>query len=118
MTEYVITPPATPSVAVADSAARFAVRRIFCVGRNYAAHAREMGKDPDRENTDPGHARQKREFLPRHRSLLLASSNRSAQISPYEQGEWSFVSPYSNSAALGSANPVPTDEKIKSIQKK
>lgn len=49
MTEYVITPPARPSVAVADSANRFAVRRIFCVGRNYAAHAREMGKDPDRE---------------------------------------------------------------------
>jgi fumarylpyruvate hydrolase len=49
MTEYVIDPPATPSVAVADSDARFPVRRIFCVGRNYAAHAREMGKDPDRE---------------------------------------------------------------------
>ncbi len=49
MTEYVIDPPATPSVAVADSTARFPVRRIFCVGRNYAAHAREMGKDPDRE---------------------------------------------------------------------
>ncbi len=30
-------------------AARFPVRRIFCVGRNYAAHAREMGRDPDRE---------------------------------------------------------------------
>ena len=29
--------------------ARFPVRRIFCVGRNYAAHAREMGRDPDRE---------------------------------------------------------------------
>ncbi|MCC5812055.1 MAG: fumarylacetoacetate hydrolase family protein, partial [Ectothiorhodospiraceae bacterium] len=27
----------------------FPVRRIFCVGRNYAAHAREMGRDPDRE---------------------------------------------------------------------
>jgi fumarylpyruvate hydrolase len=49
MTDFVIDPPATPSVAVADSTARFAVRRIFCVGRNYAAHAREMGKDPDRE---------------------------------------------------------------------
>ena len=49
MTDYVIDPPATPSVAVVDSNARFAVRRIFCVGRNYAAHAREMGKDPDRE---------------------------------------------------------------------
>ena len=40
-------PPA--SVAIKGESARFAVRRIFCVGRNYAAHAREMGKDPDRE---------------------------------------------------------------------
>ncbi|MEM6588125.1 MAG: fumarylacetoacetate hydrolase family protein [Pseudomonadota bacterium] len=38
-----------PSVAIADSADRWPVRRILCVGRNYAAHAREMGKDPDRE---------------------------------------------------------------------
>ena len=49
MSDYVIPPPATPSVAVIDSAARFPVRRIFCIGRNYAAHAREMGKDPERE---------------------------------------------------------------------
>ena len=49
MNDYVIDPPAIPSVAVAGSRARFPVRRIFCVGRNYAAHAREMGKDPDRE---------------------------------------------------------------------
>jgi fumarylpyruvate hydrolase len=46
---FVIDPAPTPSVAVAGSADRFPVRRIFCVGRNYAAHAREMGKDPDRE---------------------------------------------------------------------
>ena len=44
-----MTPPAPPSIAVAGSNARFALRRIFCIGRNYAAHAREMGKDPDRE---------------------------------------------------------------------
>ncbi len=49
MTEYVITPPLTPSVAVTGSTQRYPVRRIFCVGRNYAAHAREMGKDLDRE---------------------------------------------------------------------
>lgn len=49
MTKYVFNPPAVPSVAVAGSEARFPVRRIFCVGRNYAAHAREMGRDPDRE---------------------------------------------------------------------
>jgi fumarylpyruvate hydrolase len=46
---FVIPPPAVPSVAVAGTDARFPVRRIICVGRNYAAHAREMGKDPDRD---------------------------------------------------------------------
>ncbi|BCH24481.1 fumarylacetoacetate (FAA) hydrolase [Mesorhizobium sp. L-8-10] len=49
MTEFVVAPPPVPSVAVSGSAERFPVRRIFCVGRNYAAHAREMGNDPDRE---------------------------------------------------------------------
>ena len=34
-----------PSLPVAGTAARFPVRRIYCVGRNYAAHAREMGAD-------------------------------------------------------------------------
>jgi len=47
--EFVLPPAATPSVAVAGSSARFAVRRIFCVGRNYAEHAREMGHDPSAE---------------------------------------------------------------------
>ncbi|MBW0003895.1 MAG: fumarylacetoacetate hydrolase family protein [Hyphomicrobiales bacterium] len=46
---YVLPPPPQASVAVAGSTDRFPVRRVFCVGRNYAAHAREMGKDPDRE---------------------------------------------------------------------
>lgn len=49
MTDFVFPPPAPASLAIAGSDARFPVRRIFCVGRNYAAHAREMGKDPDRE---------------------------------------------------------------------
>ena len=49
MSDYVITAPAAPSVAVAGSGARFPVRRVFCVGRNYGAHAREMGSDPNRE---------------------------------------------------------------------
>jgi fumarylpyruvate hydrolase len=49
MTEFVITAPEAPSLAVAGSSARFPLRRVFCVGRNYAAHAREMGNDPNRE---------------------------------------------------------------------
>jgi fumarylpyruvate hydrolase len=39
-----------PSLPVAGAAARFPVRRIYCVGRNYAAHSREMGVDPARES--------------------------------------------------------------------
>jgi fumarylpyruvate hydrolase len=38
-----------PMIAIAQSDARFPVRRIFCVGQNYADHAREMGSDPDRQ---------------------------------------------------------------------
>jgi len=48
-TNYVFAPPATVSVGVVGDSARYPVRRIYCVGRNYAEHAREMGHDPDRE---------------------------------------------------------------------
>lgn len=45
---FAIPPPAQPSLPVLGSDARFPVRRIFCVGRNYADHAREMGAQVDR----------------------------------------------------------------------
>src|SRR3954468_22967587 len=48
MPDFVIPAPAVIAVPVAGGGA-FPVRRVFCVGRNYAAHAREMGADPDRE---------------------------------------------------------------------
>ncbi len=46
---YVFDPPQPVSVAVRGGEARFPVRRIFCVGRNYADHVREMGADPRTE---------------------------------------------------------------------
>jgi fumarylpyruvate hydrolase len=46
---FVIAPSPQPSVEIAGSDGRFPVHRIYCVGRNYAKHAREMGMDPDRE---------------------------------------------------------------------
>ena len=46
---YVIEPEAQVAIPVAGSDDLFPVRRVYCVGRNYAAHAREMGFDPDRE---------------------------------------------------------------------
>ncbi len=49
MTKYVFTPPPVASLAVQGSDERFPIRRIFCVGRNYEAHAREMGNEPSRD---------------------------------------------------------------------
>jgi len=38
-----------PTIAIAGTTDRFPVRRIFCVGQNYADHAREMGSDPEKQ---------------------------------------------------------------------
>lgn len=46
---YAVTPPAVTALPINGSDQSFPVRRVYCVGRNYAAHAREMGFDPDRE---------------------------------------------------------------------
>ncbi len=46
MTELVFNAPPLPSVPVSGSTHRFPVRRIYCIGRNYADHVREMGGDP------------------------------------------------------------------------
>jgi fumarylpyruvate hydrolase len=46
---FVFNPEPTVAVPVAGTDSHFPVRRVYCVGRNYAAHAREMGFDPDRE---------------------------------------------------------------------
>lgn len=46
---FIFPPRAPTSVEIKGTKDRFPVHRIYCVGRNYAAHAREMGKDPDRE---------------------------------------------------------------------
>ena len=48
-TNYVFPPAAIPALPVAGSDQVFPVRRLYCVGRNYAEHAIEMGHDPDRE---------------------------------------------------------------------
>jgi fumarylpyruvate hydrolase len=45
MTAYVLAPPAPVAVPVEGETAMFPVRRVLCVGRNYAAHRREMGGD-------------------------------------------------------------------------
>ena len=49
MTSYVFEPAPRPALPVAGTGKLFPVRRVYCIGRNYAAHAREMGGNPDRE---------------------------------------------------------------------
>ncbi|MFW1754872.1 FAA hydrolase family protein [Acinetobacter wanghuae] len=46
---FVFEPIETAALPIVDSEQQYPVRRVYCVGRNYAAHAREMGFDPDRE---------------------------------------------------------------------
>lgn len=48
MTNYVIAPPVQPSLPVKGMESRFPVRRVYCIGQNYADHAIEMGGDPTR----------------------------------------------------------------------
>lgn len=48
MSDYVIAPPPAVAIPVAGGGL-FPVRRVYCIGRNYAAHAVEMGHDPDKE---------------------------------------------------------------------
>lgn len=48
MTQWLFPPAPTPSLPIEGDARRLPVRRILCVGQNYAAHAREMGADPDK----------------------------------------------------------------------
>lgn len=50
MTKYIIDPVERASLPVRGSDLRFPVRRVYCIGRNYAAHSIEMGGDPDRES--------------------------------------------------------------------
>jgi len=52
-TTYLWTPPPVPSLPVRGNTARFPVNRIFCVGRNYQAHAVEMGTPVDKANARP-----------------------------------------------------------------
>ena len=49
MSQYVVSPPTVVGLPVVGSAQLFPVRRVYCVGRNYAGHAREMGSDPTQE---------------------------------------------------------------------
>jgi len=48
--DYIFNPPTVVGAPIKDTQKLFPVRRVYCIGRNYAAHAIEMGHDPDRES--------------------------------------------------------------------
>ena len=73
--DYVIMPPVTPAILLASSESLFPVNRIYCVGRNYADHAIEMGHDPEKE--DPFF------FKKSPDNLLLSSNLDGGNIFPY-----------------------------------
>ena len=50
MPQFAIEVPPVVALPIASNTALFPVRRVYCIGRNYAAHAIEMGHDPDRES--------------------------------------------------------------------
>ncbi|MEL7229090.1 MAG: fumarylacetoacetate hydrolase family protein, partial [Pseudomonadota bacterium] len=49
MNPFVFTAPPPPTLSIRGTSAAFPVRRVYCIGRNYAAHSLEMGGNPDRE---------------------------------------------------------------------
>jgi fumarylpyruvate hydrolase len=49
VTDFVFEPEARPSLAIRGTRKRFPVRRIYCIGRNYLAHIREMGEADERD---------------------------------------------------------------------
>ncbi len=71
---YVIPAPEQVSIAVVGSDDLFPVGRIYCVGRNYAEHAREMGHDPDREPPF---------FFQKHAGAVLAAAEPAGGDFPY-----------------------------------
>ncbi len=50
MTKFVIEKPPVCAIPVVNSSSLFPIRRVYCIGRNYALHAVEMGHDPSRED--------------------------------------------------------------------
>ena len=100
MSQYIFEPASPVSVEIDGTDLRFPVNRIFCVGRNYAAHVREMGFDPDREH--PCY------FTKASRSLAPSGSE-----IPYPPATQDFHHEIELVVAIGSAGfELPADEAL------
>lgn len=96
-------PPPQPTVAVIGETARFPVGRIFCVGRNYADHAKEMGAEIDRESPF---------YFIKHSASLTATG---ATV-PYPQGTKDFHHEMEFVVAIGApAFDIPEDRAMEAV---
>ena len=77
MTSYLFDPPAVPSLPILHDERRYPVSRIFCVGRNYEDHAKEMGQTVDREK-------------PFYFSKSATTLRQSGETIPYPPGTTNF----------------------------
>ncbi|WP_434776985.1 fumarylacetoacetate hydrolase family protein [Neisseria sp. Ec49-e6-T10] len=100
--DYIFTPPEITSIPVFGTQKQFAVRHIYCVGRNYASHAREMGSDPNKE---PPFF-----FMKPSDSIVCAQDNTSLSL-PYPTKTQDFQHEVELVVALGKeANAVCVEE--------
>ena len=103
MTSYCFTPPDQPALPIAGSEELFPVRRIFCVGRNYEAHAAEMGNTVDRATPF---------YFTKSAHALLQSG----QDMPYPQGTQDLHHEIELVVAIGKSvgleNPPPSEIEI------
>lgn len=92
--DFVLTPSPVVAVPVAGGAGHFPVRRIYCVGRNYAAHVREMGFDPSREPPF---------FFCKPTDAIVVSPTGSPASIPYPQGTSDYQYEMELVVAIGTA---------------
>ena len=100
MTDFLFDPLPPVSIEIGGSDQRFPVRRIFCVGRNYAEHVREMGGNPDRD--EPCY------FTKASHSLVMSGST-----IPYPPGTGDFHHEVELVVAIGATGfDVDTDDAL------
>lgn len=95
MTQYLWNPPTVPSLSVQGTEARFPVHRIFCVGRNYHAHAVEMGRPVDKASMKPF-------YFTKAASALVESTQNGATV-PYPAGTRNYHYEMELVVAIGAA---------------
>ncbi|HEY1941048.1 MAG TPA: fumarylacetoacetate hydrolase family protein [Roseiarcus sp.] len=103
MTQFLFEPPARPSLAIEGLDERYPVARIFCVGRNYEDHAREMGHEVDREK-------------PFYFSKSASALREAGAVLPYPSGTTNYHFEFELVVAIGAlAYRIGADEALGAV---